>query len=110
MRTSKTMLEQLGYTVLDSSDPTQTMAMLEAYPGDVHLLITDVIMPEMSGRDLSEKVLSPYPGIKCLFMSGYTDDAIAQHGVLDKEIHFINKPFSRGQLATVVRKILDEDA
>jgi DNA-binding NtrC family response regulator len=69
--------------------------------------MTDVIMPEMNGLDLSKKLLSLYPGIKRLFMSGYTADVIAHHGVIDKEVKFIQKPFSLDALAAKVREALD---
>lgn len=73
---------------------------------EIHLLMTDVIMPEMNGRDLSEKILSLHSGLKCLFMSGYAADVIAHHGVLDKNVQFINKPFSMQDLAVKLRTVL----
>jgi YesN/AraC family two-component response regulator len=75
--------------------------------GEINLLITDVIMPEMNGKDLTQKLQSLYPQLKSLFMSGYTADAIAQHGVLDESVNFIQKPFSLPDLATKVRNVLD---
>ena len=77
------------------------------YPGEIHLLMTDVIMPEMNGRDLAKNLLPLYPNMKRLFMSGYTADVIAHHGVLDKGVHFIQKPFSLTGLAAKVREVLD---
>ena len=71
--------------------------------------MTDVVMPEMNGRDLAEELLSLYPGLKRLFMSGYTADVIAHHGVLDEGVHFIQKPFSANDLAAKVRKLLDAE-
>jgi DNA-binding NtrC family response regulator len=73
------------------------------HSGEIHLLLTDVIMPEMNGRDLAKKLLSLYPGLKRLFMSGYTADIIAHHGVLDDKVQFIQKPFSLDALAARVR-------
>jgi FixJ family two-component response regulator len=69
--------------------------------------MTDVIMPEMNGRDLARNLLSNYPQLKCLFMSGYTADVIAPHGVLEEGVHFIQKPFSMQVLAAKVREVLD---
>ena len=70
--------------------------------------MTDVVMPEMNGLDLSEKIRSHQPGLKCLFMSGYTANVIAHHGVLDKGVQFINKPFSMQDLAFKLREVLDK--
>jgi signal transduction histidine kinase/CheY-like chemotaxis protein len=106
---TKMMLERLGYTVLTASGPNEAISIVEASDiNSIHLLMTDVVMPEMNGRDLSKKLLSMHPGLKCLFMSGYTANVIAHHGVLDTWVRFINKPFSRQDLATKVREVLDE--
>jgi YesN/AraC family two-component response regulator len=75
--------------------------------GEIHLLMTDIVMPEMNGRELARKMLSLYPGLKRLFMSGYTADVIAHHGVLDEGVHFIQKPFSFAALTAKVREALD---
>ena len=103
------MLERLGYTVLTASTPNEAISIVEAANFNaIHLIITDVIMPEMNGRDLSKKLLRLNPDLKCLFMSGYTANVIAHHGVLDTGVQFINKPFSTQDLATKVREVLDE--
>ncbi len=73
------------------------------------MFITDVVMPEMNGRDLSKNILSIYPNLKTLFMSGYTANVIAHHGVLDEGVNFIQKPFSREQISVKVRELLDGD-
>jgi YesN/AraC family two-component response regulator len=73
----------------------------------IDLLITDVIMPGMNGKDLAHNLQSMNPQLKCLYMSGYTADAISQHGVLDEGVCFIQKPFSLPDLATKVREVLD---
>jgi CheY-like chemotaxis protein len=106
---SKTLLEKCGYQVLTASTPTQAIRLAEECPGDIHLLITDVVMPEMNGRELANKILSFYPHIKRLFMSGYTANVIAHNGILDKNIHFIQKPFSRKDLTVKVRQVLDSE-
>jgi len=102
------LLERLGYTVLVASSPAQALRLIETYQGTIHLLLTDVIMPEMSGRDLWQQLRALRPNLKCLFMSGYTADVIAHHGVLDEGVHFLQKPFSKDALATKLRETLQE--
>ncbi|HRF90034.1 MAG TPA: response regulator, partial [Desulfobacter postgatei] len=77
--------------------------------GQIHLFMTDVVMPEMNGRDLAGNLLALYPDLKRLFMSGYTANLIAHHGLLDEGVNFIQKPFSREQLGKKVREALDKD-
>ncbi|MBF0229786.1 MAG: response regulator, partial [Desulfamplus sp.] len=77
--------------------------------GRIDLLMTDVVMPEMNGRDLAKNILSIYPDIKRLFMSGYTADAIAHQGVLDAGVNFIQKPFSKQELSLKIRDALSSD-
>jgi PAS domain S-box-containing protein len=108
LRLTRRMLEAAGYTVLTAGTPGDAIRLAEAYRGEVHLLITDVVMPEMNGRDLAKNLLATHPGMKRLFMSGYTADVIASHGVLDEGVHFIQKPFARQDLATKVRGALDD--
>jgi two-component system, cell cycle sensor histidine kinase and response regulator CckA len=102
-----TMLQQLGYTGLAASGPGEAIRLAETYLGEMHLLITDVVMPDMNGRELARSILSLYPNLKLLFMSGYTADVIAHHGVLEKGVNFIQKPFSMQDLAAKVREVLD---
>jgi two-component system, cell cycle sensor histidine kinase and response regulator CckA len=106
---AKRMLEHLGYTVLTESTPGGAIRLAEVYPGLIHLLMTDVVMPEMNGRDLAKNLLTIYPGLKRLFMSGYTADVIAHHGVLDEGVNFIQKPFLIQDLAVKLREALDRD-
>ena len=87
-------LESAGYKVLEMEDPESALAICANYDGPLHLLLTDVVMPKMSGRLVAEKVISLRPDIKVLYMSGYTDDAIVHHGVLGHDMPFIQKPFS----------------
>jgi len=101
------MLEKQGYTVLRSETPGEAIRLAREHVGEIQLLMTDVVMPEMNGRDLAKNVQSLYPQIKRLFMSGYTADVIAHHGVLDEGVHFIQKPFSLPVMAAVVREVLD---
>ena len=103
------MLQQLEYTILAASSPGQAIHLAEEYAGDeIHLLLTDVIMPEMNGNNLARNLLTVYPHIKILFMSGYTSNVIAHHGVLDEGVHFIRKPFLIKELAYKLREVLDE--
>jgi two-component system, cell cycle sensor histidine kinase and response regulator CckA len=105
---SKVMLEMQGYRVLTAGTPGEAIRLAEEHAGVIHLLMTDVVMPEMNGRDLAKKMLSLYPNVKRLFMSGYTADVIAHHGVLDEGVYFLQKPFSRKGLLAKVREALDQ--
>jgi YesN/AraC family two-component response regulator len=80
--------------------------LAEANADEIHLLMTDVVMPEMNGRDLAKRLQASHPVLKCLFMSGYTANVIAHHGVLDQGVHFIQKPFTRKEIAAKVRQAL----
>jgi len=102
------MLAGLGYRVLAAAAPGQARRMAESHSGDLHLLITDVIMPEMNGRDLAATLTSLRPDLKVLFMSGYTANVIAHRAVLDDGVHFIQKPFSRDDLAAKVWRVLHD--
>ncbi len=107
MNITTMILEKQGYMVLPANKPSDALRLAEEQTGEIHLLITDVIMPEMNGRDLAQQLQSKYPKMRCIFMSGYTSDVIAHHGVLDEGVHFIQKPFSLPALATKVREVLD---
>jgi len=100
------LLNELGYTVLAAGTPKEAIELVKEQTSGIHLLLTDVIMPEMNGRELSERLKPFYPDLKCMFMSGYTADAIGHHGVLLKGEHFIQKPFSKKDLSKIVRKVL----
>jgi CheY-like chemotaxis protein len=106
---ARTALERAGYTVVAADGPKEALAVLEHYAGPLDLLITDVVMPEMNGRELLRKVEIVRPGIKALFMSGYTADVIAHHGVLEDGVEFLEKPFSRHTLSATVRRVLDKE-
>jgi len=108
LKMTTTMLELQGYKVLLAATPGEAIVLAKDHAGEIHILITDVVMPEMNGRDLARNLLSLYPNLKRLFMSGYTANVIAHHGVLDEGIHFIQKPFSMTDLAAKVREVLDE--
>jgi len=104
---TRSMLEKQGYTVLSANSPADALRRAEGHSGKIHLLLSDVVMPQMNGRELSHKIVSLHPNARCLFMSGYTANVIAHHGVLDEGVHFIQKPFSTEDLATKVRGALE---
>ena len=101
-------LQQLGYTVLVAGTPQEAIRMSEELVGPIHLIITDVVLPQMNGKQLAERLAIARPGLKCLYMSGYTADIIANRGVLDEGVSFIAKPFSLAVLASKVREVLDQ--
>jgi PAS domain S-box-containing protein len=101
------LLERLGYGVLPASSPGEAIEQACRFGGKIDLLLTDVVMPDMNGRDLARNLLRIYPDLKCLFMSGYTADVIAHHGVLDEGVHFIQKPFSASLLAAKMSEALE---
>jgi CheY-like chemotaxis protein len=108
IKMSRIILEKLGYQVLTADTAGEALRLAEKHSGNIHLLITDVIMPDMNGQDLANQINGLCPNIKILFMSGYTANVIAHHGVLDKGVNFIQKPFSKKDIAVKIRKILDQ--
>jgi nitrogen-specific signal transduction histidine kinase/FixJ family two-component response regulator len=103
------ILHEAGYTVLTAASPDDALVTCAANQGDIHLLLTDVVMPQMSGRVLAENLALARPGMKVLYMSGYTDGAIVHHGTLDPGTNFIAKPFGAADLRRKVREVLDGD-
>jgi CheY-like chemotaxis protein len=101
------ILSRGGYTVLTASRPDQGLELARSHPGPLQLLITDIVMPVMNGKELAEQVAVLRPGIKTLFMSGYTADVIARHGALEQDVPFIEKPFCKADLLATVRQVLD---
>ena len=102
------MLQRQGYTVLAASTPGEALRLASDFADKIHLLLTDVIMPEINGRELMDRLLPSHPKMKYLFMSGYTANIIATHGVLDEGVNFIQKPFTLKDLSTKIREALDE--
>jgi len=100
-------LEAVGYKVLVAENPGEALRMAAGHTGDIRLLLTDVVMPGMDGRQLAERLGSIKPGLKVLFMSGYTSDVITQRGVLPEGVAFIAKPFPRDDLARKVHEVLE---
>ena len=101
------MLQRLCYTVLEARHGIEAQVLGVQHQGPIHLLITDVVMPQMSGREIAERLTSEHPETKVLYMSGYTDDAVVRHGVLTADIAFLQKPFTPEALARKVREVLD---
>jgi two-component system, cell cycle sensor histidine kinase and response regulator CckA len=108
LKSIKTMLESQGYTVLAASTPGEAIRLAKEHGSEIQLLMTDVVMPEMNGRDLAMNLLSFYPHLKQLFTSGYTADVITQQGVLADGVYFIQKPFTSQSLATKICEVLDK--
>ncbi|MDZ7724212.1 MAG: response regulator [candidate division KSB1 bacterium] len=102
------MLKQLNYNVFSANTPGQAIELAKNHANTIHLLLTDVVMPEMNGKELSDHIKSLCPTIQILFMSGYTTNIIAEHGVLEEGVYFIPKPFSKKNLADKVRQALDQ--
>ena len=106
---TRTMLKHIGYQVLAAATPAAAIRLVAQHTGEIELLITDVVMPEMNGRELAQTLLARHPRLKRLFMSGYTANVIAHHGILDPGVHFIQKPFSQTDLATKVREVINTE-
>jgi signal transduction histidine kinase/CheY-like chemotaxis protein len=104
------VLEARGYTLLSARNPIEALALADEHPSRIDLLLTDVVMPRMNGRELAERLAPARPGMKILYMSGYTDDAIGHLGVLDSGTAFLSKPFTTKTLAAKVREVLDAPA
>ena len=96
--------------MLAANTPNQALAMAEGYEGPIHLLVTDVVMPEMNGKELMAQIERFRPHIKVLFMSGYTGNVIVHQGILKDDVHFLQKPFSVNSLAGKAREVLDQQA
>jgi two-component system cell cycle sensor histidine kinase/response regulator CckA len=101
------LLESRGYTVVVATGPLDALEIARRDPRPLDLLLTDVIMPQMSGKQLAEHMAALRPGLRTLYMSGYTDDAISHHGVLDPGVEFLPKPITANRLLAMVRRVLD---
>ena len=101
-------LRQRGYNVLVATSGEKAESMARDHSGPIHLLLSDVVMPQTSGRDLADRISEMRPEIKVLWMSGYTDDTIAHHGILEPGLHFLQKPFTPASLGEKIREVLDK--
>jgi PAS domain S-box-containing protein len=104
---SRRLLEMAGYTVLTAGSGDEALSLIARHHGSVHLVLTDVVMPGISGLELAARLATSHPGLKVLYTSGYTDDVILRHGLLDRTAHFIGKPYSMKDLTSKVRDVLD---
>jgi len=103
---AKTSLEKLGYVVISAASADESLQLVKEHSGEIHLLLTDVIMPGMNGRELADQIKLVIPDIHCIFMSGYTADVIAHRGVLSQSINFLQKPFTFSDLALKVSEVI----
>jgi two-component system, cell cycle sensor histidine kinase and response regulator CckA len=108
LRLGQSILQRMGFTVLIAATPGEALKQANEHCSKIDLLITDVVMPGMNGRDLAAQITAQNPGLKCLFMSGYTADVIVSKGMLEEELHFLQKPFSLSEFSAKIREMLDE--
>jgi PAS domain S-box-containing protein len=107
---AREVLQMVGYTVLEAATGEEALQRVEQHSAAIHLLVTDVVMPGMNGRELAARLIVDYPALEVLYLSGYTDEAIAHHGVLQAGIELLHKPFTPDTLARRVREVLDQHA
>jgi two-component system cell cycle sensor histidine kinase/response regulator CckA len=105
---TRTVLKQRGYKILEAENGEDALRISKEHEGSIDLMITDVVMPKMSGKETAERLQPLHPQMKVIYMSGYTDDAIVHHGVLAAGLNFLEKPFSLEGLARKVREVLDK--
>ena len=104
------VLRERGYQVLEASDGSEALKLCTEHPGPLHLLLTDVVLPRLSGRELAERSAALRPGLRVLYISGYTGDMVLRHGVIESDVQFLSKPFTPKALAGKVREVLDSPA
>lgn len=104
---TRSVLQTSGYNVLEAANGVDALEIATQHHGPIHLLVTDVVMPQLNGRKLAERLADLRPGTKVLYVSGYTDDTVFRHGVLAAKVSFLQKPFSPIDLGKKVREVLD---
>lgn len=104
---SRHVLRECGYTLLEATHGREAIRVAQSHDGPIHLVLSDVVMPYLGGRQLAERLAEERPGLKMLFVSGYTDDAVVRHGILESDVAFLQKPFTPSALANKVRAVLD---
>jgi CheY-like chemotaxis protein len=109
LKITRTTLQRLGYSVIEAASAKEALALAARHEGQLHLLLTDVIMPEMNGLDLYGRIAASNPGIKVIFMSGYSADVFPRTEDGRRDVSFLQKPFSMQQLSAKVREVLDPD-
>ena len=109
-RLASSLLAQAGYTVIEAECGVDALALARQHTGAIDLLLTDVVMPRMSGKEMADRLLPLRPGMNVLYMSGYTDELLAKHGILGPGMRLLEKPFTRESLVNTVREILSENA
>jgi YesN/AraC family two-component response regulator len=102
------VLSKLGYTVIATKEGEEAYSAFRDYPGRIHMLITDVVMPKMGGAELHWRLQEDFPDLKVIYMSGYTEDDIVQQGILQEGLNFLQKPLDLKTLAFTVRRVLNE--
>jgi CheY-like chemotaxis protein len=105
---TRQILVDCGYEVLEAADGGEALEKAAMHPAAIHLLVTDVVMPKMGGRAVAAKMAELHPNIRLLFISGYTDDAVVRHGVLEAGVNFLQKPYTPSVLSQKVREILNQ--
>lgn len=105
---ARTLLRKLGYQVLSANNGKTARDLAQGHAGPIDLLITDVIMPGLNGRQLAVQLAEQRPDLRVLFTSGYAEDVVVHHGVLEPDVHFVGKPYSLATLSAKVRSILDQ--
>jgi len=104
---TRDLLTKLGYCVLEARDAAEALAVARGHHGDIHLLVSDVVMPRGGGFQLAQQLLAERPGLRVLYVSGYTDEAIVRHGLLERSLNYLQKPFTPAVLTRKVREVLD---
>jgi CheY-like chemotaxis protein len=104
---TRAALEGSGYTVLEAGDGEAAVSVAEQHAGPIDLLLTDVVMPKLGGRLLAERLASSFPAMKVIYVSGYTDDMVVRHGIVNATVEFLQKPFTIRALQEKVRQVLD---